>query len=562
MNFEQFFTKLKALGAALTAKQIVSLTIAFIAVVGLTIGASYWLNTPTYGVLFADMDNETAQSIVTKLKTARVDYVLDEGGKTVRVPLGRVDELRLAYAGDISGSGHVGFEIFDRTTFGVTDFVEHVNYQRALEGTLARSIATVAEVGGARVHIAMPRQSLFVDKAQPTKASVVLTLRTNHQLRSDTIASITNLVAAGVEGLRPEDVVIMDNYGRSLAKPANKDEANQGVPLERQQQIERDLTTRVIDLLEPIVGVGRVRVNISARLKNEIQEVTEEKYDPAAVLISRINKRSGSAAPASARAGGNALAAAGVAGARANLPPNPDDPAENRATAETAIAAVGGNQASEEHTNYAVGKVVRHSVEPRGEITKLSVAVVLDDDRPLQAAAAPAGAPQSAPTPIVVKPRSAEDIEKIHGLVAAAVGLDPERGDQLTVENIAFEETPVEEFVTPSTWQRIGPQVFEALRILGIVAIGVFALFGVIRPLLKTSMSAAPLANKRAVQAAVAAAGGQPRTVQDLEAEMDANLIPNDALRVPVLTRKMAALTQKEPESAARLLRTWLAEDR
>jgi flagellar M-ring protein FliF len=564
VNFEQFFTKLKAAAGALTAKQIVSLAIAFLAVVGLTIGSAYWLNTPTYGVLFSDLDTESANSITSKLKTARIEYVLDDGGRTIRVPLNRVDELRLQYASDgMPGSGHVGFELFDRTSFGTTDFQEHVNYQRALEGELARTISSIGEVAGARVHIAMPKPSLFVGRDQPTKASVVLKLRHNRQLQASTVNAITGLVSAAVESLRPEAVVLMDNFGRPLSTPENKADASEGVPLERQLQVERSLQTRVVDLLEPIVGVGRVRVNVSAKLSADIQEETEEKYDPTSVVRSHSSKRQGTA-PLGAAPGGNALAAAGVAGARANLPPNPDDPNANKATAAVAAAAAGtvtGTTLSEDTTNYEVSKTTRHSVRPRGEVTRLSVAVVLDDDRPLPVQAPPPGAPVSAPTPVAAKPRNAADMEKIHGLVAAAVGLDTERGDQLTVENIAFEETPIEEVVTPSTWQKIGPQIFEALRITGIVAIGALALFGVVRPMVKSSF-AAPSASKRVGAALAAAQGGQPRTVEDLEAEMDGHLTPQNALSVPALTRRMAALTQKEPENAARLLRTWLTEDK
>ena len=159
------------------------MTLAFLAVVGLTIGSGYWLNTPNYGVLFSDMDSESASSVIAKLKEQKVDYVIDDGGKTIRVPTTRVDELRLELAGQgMPGSGHIGFEIFDKTAFGVTDFLEHVNYRRALEGELARTISTISEVAGARVHIAMPQPSLFSGRDQPTKASVILKLRNKSQL--------------------------------------------------------------------------------------------------------------------------------------------------------------------------------------------------------------------------------------------------------------------------------------------------------------------------------------------------------------------------------------------
>src|SRR5262245_44054662 len=288
MNIEQFFARLKAGAEALSGKQLVSLSLAFLAVVGLTIGSAYWLNTPNYGVLFSDMDSESAAAVVAKLKEQKVSYTIDDGGRTIRVPTTRVDELRLELAGQgMPGSGHIGFEIFDKTAFGVTDFLEHVNYRRALEGELARTISTIAEVAGARVHIAMPQPSLFAGRDEPTKASVILKLRSNRQLSASTVTAITGLVSASVESLKPESVVIIDNYGRPLSKADSADPVHDGSPLGRQQGIEHELSTRVVDLLAPIVGAGRVRVNVSAKLNASTQEETEERWDPTPVIRSQ-----------------------------------------------------------------------------------------------------------------------------------------------------------------------------------------------------------------------------------------------------------------------------------
>jgi flagellar M-ring protein FliF len=548
MNIEQFLARLKAGAEALSGKQLVSLSLAFLAVVGLTIGSAYWLNTPNYGVLFSDMDSESAASVIAKLKEQKVLYEIDDGGKTIRVPTTRVDELRLELAGQgMPGSGHIGFEIFDKTAFGVTDFLEHVNYRRALEGELARTISTISEVAGARVHIAMPQPSLFSGRDQPTKASVILKLRNKSQLSPQTVTAITGLVSASVESLKPEAVVIIDNFGRPLSKTEDPDDAGSAVGIERQQRIERELSARVINLLEPIVGGGRVRVNVTANLNSDTNEETEEKWDPTPVVRSQQM--------VSQTANGVAGAAQGIAGSRTNLPPDPSKP-EATATAVNMTNLPTGAAHTAETTNYEVSKLTRHSLQPRGDITKLSVAVLLDDDRP----AATGDQQQTA----AAKPRAAEELQKIHGLVAAAVGLDADRGDQLTVENIAFEETPVEPVVAPGAWQKYGPQVMEAVRILGIVALGALALFGVIRPIVKGSLAAgAPgtaIAKSGAAAVAKAAAGGA-RTVQDIEAEMDAQLTVAGPQRMPVLTKRVAALTQREPENAAHLLRTWLAED-
>src|SRR5215831_14243793 len=393
MNIDQFFARLKAGAEALSGKQLVSLSLAFLAVVALTIGSAYWLNTPNYGVLFSDMDSESASSVIAKLKEQKVAYEIDEGGKTIRVPSTRVDELRLELAGQgMPGSGHIGFEIFDKTAFGVTDFLEHVNYRRALEGELTRTISTISEVAGARVHIAMPQPSLFSGRDQPTKASVILKLRNKSQLAPQTVTAITGLVSASVESLKPEAVVIIDNFGRPLSKTEDPDDANSAVGIERQQRIERELSTRVINLLEPIVGAGRVRVNVTAKLNSDTNEETEEKWDPTPVIRSQQTVTQ----TANAVADG----AQGVAGSRTNLPPDPAKPEASAAASLTNIPTGAAHTA--ETTNYEVSKLTRHSLQPRGEITRLSVAVLVDDDRPAA----------SADQPPAAKPRAAEDIQK------------------------------------------------------------------------------------------------------------------------------------------------------
>jgi flagellar M-ring protein FliF len=205
-----------------------------------------------------------------------------------------------------------------------------------------------------------------------------------------------------------------------------------------------------------------------------------------------------------------------------------------------------------ETVNYEVSKLTRHRVQPHGQVTRLSVAVVLDDNRP--AASGEQGGPGQA------APRTPEEIQKIHDLVAAAVGLDTMRGDQLTVENIAFEEAPIEETPEVPIWKRYEPQAFETGRILGIVLIGLFAVFGVIRPMVRSAAGVQATAPRQAAAAPV-----QARTVQDLESEIDAQLQAGAAAtpprKLPVLTKRAAALTEREPENAARLLRAWLTEE-
>jgi flagellar M-ring protein FliF len=210
-----------------------------------------------------------------------------------------------------------------------------------------------------------------------------------------------------------------------------------------------------------------------------------------------------------------------------------------------------GSSNISEVTNYEVSKVTRHLMQPKGQIARLSVAVVLDDSRvpPAEGQSGPGG----------TTPRSAEEIQKIRDLVTAAVGFDAMRGDQLTVENIAFEDAPLEEAVPPpSAWERYQPQAFEAIRILGVVLLGAFAFFGVIRPIAASAMGPARPVKRGAISSATPV-----RTVEDMESEIEAELQASSETatrRLPVLTRRVATLSEKEPENTARLLRAWLTE--
>ena len=559
MDFEQLSAHFKRLTATLTPKQITSLALAFVGVVGVVVGSAYYVNVPSYSLLFSDMDPEAAASVVAKLKTDKVPYVLDEGGRTIRVASTRVDELRLAFsAQSMPSSGRIGFEIFDRTAFGTTEFLEHVNYRRALEGELARTIGTIAEVASARVHIAMAKDSLFSSDSQAAKASVVLKLRSNRPPSPATVSGIAGLLAASVESLRPEAVVIVDTFGRSLSKPVDEsDDAGSGPPVERQQRIERDLTTRVVALLEPVVGAGHVRVNISARLDGKSEEQTEERWDPTTVVRSKqISTDTGASTPAQ-----------GVAGARANTPPNlTTTPAEAPKPAATQTLA----SRTSEVTNFEVSKLTRHTIAPRGQLSRLSVAVILDDEHTVTKDAK--GKTTSTP-----KPRAAAEMQRIQGLVAAAVGLDADRGDQLTVENIAFEETPMDEAPTATGWwQRVvAPQgqqdglrttIMEGARVGAVLIIAIMAFFFILKPMASNALRL-PEAQLLPVAALAGGGLGPIRTVADMEGEIEAEIQAGvdsksgENRRLPVLTKRIARAADQQPEHVARLVRNWLTEE-
>jgi len=541
---EQILAHLRRLTSTFTPKQLATLAAVFLAVVGVVVGSAYWVNAPTYVLLYSDLDAESAANVTARLKGQDIPYLLEDGGRAIRVPSARVDELRLDLAAQgLPTTGRIGFEIFDRTAFGTTEFLEHVNYRRGLEGELARTIGTIAEVASARVHIALAKDSLFADRAQEAKASVVLKLRNNKPLPAASINGIAGLVAASVESLRPEAVVIVDTFGRPLSPArAEADEAT-GASVERQQRVEREMATRVVALLEPVVGAGRVRVNVSARLDIQSQEETEERWDPTTIVRSRQASSEGAAS----------AAVGGIAGARANAPPAAST-APNPATTPVLAAATPAGRTSET-VNYEVSKLTRHTVVPQGQLSRLSVAVILDDERTTATDA-------SGKVQVTSKPRSAETLERVQRLVAAAVGLDSGRGDQLTVENIAFGEPSAQEEPAPGPlWQelprQVAPYAPQIVRVTVVLALAVLAILMVLRPMMRAVLPAAVPQGAGAMPV--------PRTVAEMEGALDAGLdlaLPDgEARRLPALSKRIARRADQRPEDLARLVRSWLSDE-
>ena len=571
MDPSQTLSRLKALGGALTTAQRVSLAGAFAVVVLVMAASTYWLQRTDYALLFADMDPEAAGDVVTRLKAAKVDYRVEQGGRSIRVAAARVDELRLEFASTgLPSSGRIGFEIFDRTAFGATEFLEQVNYRRALEGEIARTIGTLAEVSSARVHIAMSHSSLFASKEQPAKASVVLKLRGNRPPANGTVQGIANLVASSVEGLRPEAVVILDSFGRPLARPAGSDdEPTGGAQMERQQRIERDLTTRVASLLEPVVGAEGVRVNVSVRLDPQSEEATEEKWDPTTAAIRSRQVTGDAGGPVVARLP-RAWPARAQTCRRPCLPrrtplrrqtprpprrsgrivdtPTAPAPAVATATSTTPIAGArlrdrelrdqqgdSPYRAAARRSRPVVGR--RHPRQRVGGREEPGRHDVAHDSR------AQAG-------------RDPED----QFLVAAAVGLDATRGDLLTIENVPFEEIAVEEA------PKAGPGSASRRRPTRAAASWASSCSGRSRSSCSSSRSSAappwmPWRSSRPRCPSTCRATSRISRAK-IEAQLDAGAGKSaDRLRLPVLTRRLGTLAAKEPEHAARLLRMWMSQE-
>ena len=390
------------------------------------IAIALWTQQPDMQVLFTNLNPEDAGGIVDKLKETKVPYETTGGGNTVLVPSAQVHELRLQLATQgLPHGGGVGFEIFDRTSIGMSDFVQKLNYRRALQGELARTIAQMPEIERARVHLATPERRLFSnDENNRSRASVVLSLRNGQALAKTQVNGIVHLVSSSVEGLQVKDVTVVDGHGRLLSSAAGGDDAAglTGSQLEYQRTVEKDIETRIQTMLERIVGVNKAVVRVSSILDFRKVETTEERYDPNSQVV-RSEQRG------QEKANGLNGVSGGVPGVQSNVPEG--------TVQEPAQTSSSNNQTKNETVNYEISRTVSRVVESSGSIKQLSVAVLVDGIYEMAAPSEAGKAGSDTAKKYLARPE--EDMKRIEEIVKKAMGYSAERQDQVQVTNVQFD---------------------------------------------------------------------------------------------------------------------------
>ncbi|MDQ8034254.1 MAG: flagellar basal-body MS-ring/collar protein FliF [Bordetella sp.] len=419
------------------------------ALVAVIAAVTLWSREPDYKVLFSNLDDRDGGAIVTALGTMNVPYRFSENGSALLVPANRVYDTRMQLASQgLPRGGSVGFELMDTARFGASQFAEQITYQRGLEGELARSIEAMNTVQHARVHLAMPRQSLFVRDRQPPTASVLLNVYPGRSLSDSQVSSIAWLVASSVPELTAENVSIVDQNGRLLSNPAGEGRGMDADQTRYIRDMEQRTVERILTILNPLVGPGNVHAQASAEVDFARREETSESYRPnqdpnqAAVRSKQTSD--------SHQAG--AAAAIGVPGALSNQPPaptqapivNPQAPnqpnpqnaqqqqqqqqGQNTGTGGAA-AGQGGpvNDRRDATINYEVDRTISHVKQSVGQLKRLSVAVVVNYMPNKD------GEPQALPE---------EELTKLTNLVREAMGYSEARGDTLNVVNSQFNDTP------------------------------------------------------------------------------------------------------------------------
>ena len=544
--------QVKRIVGSLSGTQLVTIIVVALMVAGGIYGLAQWQRESGFRPLYTTLAPEDAALMVQHLKESSVPYRLSANGTVISVPEDRIAELRLDMAAaGLPKSGRIGFEIFDKTNLGMTDFAEHVNYRRALEGELERSVMALTEVEQARVHISFPQESVFQEARQPAKASVLLRLRGAAQLPETAIPAITHLISSAVEGLSPDAVSVLDMRGNLLNRAKRVSDSGSDTSeaaLEYRRTVEHDLASKLDATLEPLVGAGRFRAAVSADTDLTSGEQSEEHYDPTQSVMVTSQKTEDVSSPS--------RTAGGIPGTASNLP----DPAP------APVTVGGGSSRKTESVNYQSSRTVKRTVLPQGGIKRLSVSVLLDQEVHFEGSGAQAKRVLTAPTP--------ERLKVIHDLAAAAVGLNTERGDQLIVESLPFESTVNLEQpgaapaapdapLTPLEQLKKNPKMLYGAA--GGAAVILAGFFFLVFKMLKKSP---PPAKARQTDSLPPAEPPAPRVAgTDTWAPSAASSLgasPVHVLapaRIEVLTNQIRETAQKDGEICAGVLRGWLREE-
>lgn len=462
-----------------------------------------------FGTLFRNLDPPEASQIVEGLKANKVEYKLENNGRDILVRRDKLDEQRLALAAQgMPRSGTVGWEIFDKTQLGLTDFVQNINYRRALEGEIARTITGLGQVENARVLITIPKPSLFTDKEQPPTASVVLKMKAGQELDRKSVKGIAQLIASSVEGLKPANVTILDNEGRVLNRgggegPAAVSEANNEI----RAQVEMQLQNKVSEILDGVVGAGNHRVQVSADIDFDQVEKTAESYNPQSKVVRSEQTEEES---------------------------KENSPAEGTVTRDTRTA------------NYEIDRTVVKSVTAPGSLRKRVTVSVAVDGRWETVQDSSKDKKSKEPPTQVWKPRSPEEVSQLTELVRNAVGA------QLGSDNVFVTCVKFENPLVAAALQDMGrkPQPWgDWMRwaIIGLVSVAGLLLVRSLVKLLQETMNPPQPAYADVV----------PMEPTDDEQEEQ---VYAEAVRVNELLQKLETMTRAEPGGFAKLVRTWLQE--
>lgn len=498
-------------------KKIALLSVIVVSVAGILLLSS-WIQKADYQVLYSNLSENDAGRIVQELREKRIPYQLGTGG-SIFVSSDKVYDLRLQLAAQgLPQGGGVGFEIFDNTSFTTSEFIQKINYRRALEGELARTIRSLTGVQHSRVHLVTPDKTLFAFQESKPQASaaVFVTLQKGRKLNRKEVEGIVHLVSSSVEDLGAENITVIDNKGELLTKPSDDTMMSMsGTQIEYQENYEKNMVSKIASILEPVVGKGKVRARVSAAFDFTRSERTEEVFDPDGVVV-----RSEQKSTEKTLSGGPG----GVPGVASNLPGG---------ASQQQASLQGQSQKQDEMINYETSKTITRVIESPVSLERLTVAILIDGILPSQQ-----GSVKNADQYIQ---RSEEDIKYYEDIVKKTIGFTEDRGDEISVKVMPFRE--IEAGDLPEAKRDYLPVVFTALKYLLPVVIALMFFLIVVRPLIK-SLTKTPL--KEVPYAAVS----------ETEQEALSHLQPKE---IP-MEKQVVDWASSNPQQAAGLVKGWLEE--
>lgn len=539
-----------ALWQRLSGNQRLGLLVGLAALVALLVVSLMWGRVEGYQVLYTNLSQADGGSVIAELQKLGVPYRITDAGNVIQVPSDQVYATRMKLAAEgLPKGGSVGFEVLDNEPMGTSQFVERVNYQRALEGSLARTIESMSAVQAATVHLAIPKPSVFLDEEQKPSASVLLKLYPGRVLSSAQVAGIVHLVASGVAGLTDKAVNVVDQDGNLLTAAGQSSSGIEPSELAYRNAVEQQYRKQIESILSPLVGSNGVRVAVSADLDFGKTETSSVIYGQGHPLSHQAQSQSST---------GNANLPAGVPGALTNQPPGgvtapftvgsasePLTPQQFTQLAPALRSLAPTATSSSATTNYDVDKTVSHTQQPVGAVRRISVAVLIND-RPADDAGSTAKA----------HPMSAQQLAQVRQLVQDAIGFDAKRGDQVSVVSMPFSAGPEVSAATTPLWR--SPLVWDAVReaVPYILAL-IFGLliYRSVRRLAAPSGRGPRPDEDEAGESAEPGMAGAASPAGELAPEVVhlSNTFENDA----AVSRE---LVKQDPRRAAQVVKEWLAD--
>ena len=536
---------------ALSQRQKIAAGAALAAAIALVVGVLLWSRQPDYAVLFSNLAEKDGGAVVASLQQQNIPYKFSDNGNAILVPATQVHDLRLRLAAQgIPKGGLVGFELMETQKLGLSQFHEQVNFQRALEGELSRTISSIAAVAGARVHLAIPKQTAFLRDEQKPTASVMVNLHQSRSLDPSQVAGIVHLVASSVPNLTNDNVSVIDQDGNLLTKKPDPMRAGlDATQIKYTRELEEGYIQRINAILTPLFGKGNFRAQVSADVDFNVTEQTAETYRPNPSPEQAI--RSQQSSESQTRDQGPQ----GVPGALTNQPPVP-------ATAPLTTPPVAGTQGAGQlppltsnksaTINYEVDKTIQHTRKALGQIKRLSVAVALNQKEEKDKSGA------MKPVPL-----SDDDRKRVEDLVRDAVGYNKDRGDTLSVASSPFVASDKDLLETPIWKDPDNVALFkELIKYLVIAGVIAFVAFGVIRPLIKQVLP--PPEVKENEEEAAADESGEGEEGEEGEEEgAEVALSPEATARLAYEEKlaKARELAKENPRMVANLIKEWMGSN-